>query len=99
MKSTSNTHMRTNIEIDDKLMRDALRATGAKTKREVVDVGLRILGSTASPGKDARAARQSPGRVISEADAPPHRHHPPHRAVLVQRGVVVRAARSHAAAG
>jgi hypothetical protein len=25
--------MRTNIEIDDKLMKDALRATGAKTKK------------------------------------------------------------------
>ena len=35
--------MRTNIEIDDKLMRDALRATGAKTKREAVELGLRTL--------------------------------------------------------
>ena len=35
--------MRTNIVIDDKLMRDALRATGLKTKREVVEEGLRIL--------------------------------------------------------
>ena len=35
--------MRTNIEIDDKLMRDALMATGAKTKREVVELGLRTL--------------------------------------------------------
>ena len=35
--------MRTNIVIDDKLMRDALRATGLKTKREAVDEGLRTL--------------------------------------------------------
>jgi len=35
--------MRTNIEIDDKLMRDALRLTGAKTKREAVEMGLRTL--------------------------------------------------------
>ena len=35
--------MRTNIVIDDKLMRDALKATGVKTKREVVELGLRTL--------------------------------------------------------
>ena len=33
--------MRTNIVIDDKLMRDTLRATGIKTKREAVEEGLR----------------------------------------------------------
>lgn len=35
--------MRTNIVIDDKLMRDALKASGAKTKREVVELGLKTL--------------------------------------------------------
>ena len=35
--------MRTNIVIDDNLMRDALRATGLKTKREAVELGLRTL--------------------------------------------------------
>lgn len=35
--------MRTNIVIDDKLMREALRATGLKTKREAVELGLRTL--------------------------------------------------------
>ena len=35
--------MRTNIVIDDKLMRDTLRATGLKTKREAVEEGLRSL--------------------------------------------------------
>jgi Arc/MetJ family transcription regulator len=35
--------MRTNIVIDDQLMQDALRATGLKTKREAVELGLRTL--------------------------------------------------------
>jgi Arc/MetJ family transcription regulator len=35
--------MRTNIVIDDELMRDTLRATGLKTKREAVETGLRML--------------------------------------------------------
>ena len=35
--------MRTNIVIDDKLMQDTLRATGLRTKREVVELGLRTL--------------------------------------------------------
>ncbi len=37
------THMRTNIEIDDQLMQDVLRATGLKTKRETVELALRTL--------------------------------------------------------
>jgi Arc/MetJ family transcription regulator len=35
--------MRTNIEIDDKLMADTLRATGLRTKREAVELALRTL--------------------------------------------------------
>jgi len=35
--------MRTTIEIDDELMNSALRATGLKTKREIVELGLRTL--------------------------------------------------------
>jgi len=35
--------MRTTIVIDDKLMHDTLRATGLKTKREAVELGLRTL--------------------------------------------------------
>ena len=35
--------MRTNIVIDDKLMKDTLRVTGLTTKREVVELGLRTL--------------------------------------------------------
>ncbi len=35
--------MRTNIEIDDRLMNDALKATGLKTKKDVVELGLKTL--------------------------------------------------------
>lgn len=35
--------MRTNIEIDDKLMNEALKTTGARTKKEVVELGLKAL--------------------------------------------------------
>jgi Arc/MetJ family transcription regulator len=35
--------MRTNIVIDDKLMADALKASGCGTKKEVVEEGLRLL--------------------------------------------------------
>jgi Arc/MetJ family transcription regulator len=35
--------MRTNIEIDDELLQKALRISGLKTKRAVVEAGLRML--------------------------------------------------------
>ena len=35
--------MRTNIEIDDKLMEEAQRLTGLKTKRAIVEEGLQTL--------------------------------------------------------
>lgn len=35
--------MRTNIEIDDRLMKDTLKITGLKTKREVVELALKEL--------------------------------------------------------
>lgn len=35
--------MRTNIEIDDKLMKEAMRSANTKTKRETVEAGLRML--------------------------------------------------------
>jgi Arc/MetJ family transcription regulator len=40
---TSDAFMRTHIVIDDELMDEALRLTGAGTKREVVELGLRTL--------------------------------------------------------
>ena len=38
--------MRTNIDIDDDLMRQAMRSSGATTKRAVVEEGLRLLIQT-----------------------------------------------------
>jgi Arc/MetJ family transcription regulator len=35
--------MRTNIEIDDELMDEALKLTGLPTKRAVVEEGLRLM--------------------------------------------------------
>jgi Arc/MetJ family transcription regulator len=34
---------RTNVVLDDKLVKDAMKATGAKTKREVLALGLQEL--------------------------------------------------------
>lgn len=56
--------MRTNIEIDDKLMKDALRATGAKTKREAVELGLKTLVQLQAQEK----ARQLRGKITWEGD-------------------------------
>ncbi|MEZ5726779.1 MAG: type II toxin-antitoxin system VapB family antitoxin [Burkholderiaceae bacterium] len=36
-------HTRTNIIVDDKLMAEVLQASGAKTKKEAVERGLRLL--------------------------------------------------------
>ena len=41
--NTHETEMRTNIVIDDKLMTDALKATGLTTKKEAVEEGLKLL--------------------------------------------------------
>jgi Arc/MetJ family transcription regulator len=38
--------VRTNIDIDDNLMRAAMRASGERTKRGVVERGLRLLVQT-----------------------------------------------------
>jgi Arc/MetJ family transcription regulator len=46
--------VRTNIVIDDKLMRETLRATGVKTKREVVELGLRTLMRLSRQGEIRR---------------------------------------------
>lgn len=51
--------MRTNIEIDDALMAEALAATGAKTKREAVERGLRMLIDMSNQAKVLRALRGS----------------------------------------
>jgi Arc/MetJ family transcription regulator len=46
--------MRTNIVIDDKLMRDTLRATGLKSKREAVESALRTLLRLSKQGEIRR---------------------------------------------
>lgn len=56
--------MRTNIDIDDRLMREAMRSSGARTKRAAVEEGLRLLIETRSQ-RDVRRLR---GKVVWEGD-------------------------------
>ena len=64
-KRDMSTHqMRTNIVIDDKLMKAALRATGLKTKREVVELGLRLLVRL----QEQQELRQLRGKVAWQGD-------------------------------
>ncbi len=56
--------MRTNIVIDDSLMRDALRVTGVATKKEVVELGLRTLVRL----KQQEAVRKQRGKLLWEGD-------------------------------
>jgi Arc/MetJ family transcription regulator len=43
--------MRTNIEIDDHLMKQAMRSSGWRTKRATVEAALRLLIQTRSQGR------------------------------------------------
>jgi Arc/MetJ family transcription regulator len=56
--------MRTNIEIDDRLMRQAMRRSGAPTKRAAVEAGLRLLAETHAQG----SIRRLKGKVAWEGD-------------------------------
>jgi Arc/MetJ family transcription regulator len=56
--------MRTNIEIDEQLVQQAMRQTGAPTKRAAVDAGLRLLVKTHSQA----AFRRLRGKVKWEGD-------------------------------
>lgn len=56
--------MRTNIEIDDDLMRKAMRSSGAATKRAAVEQGLRLLVKTRSQG----AIRRLKGKIRWQGD-------------------------------
>ena len=56
--------MRTNIVIDDKLMADVLELTGARTKREAVELGLKTLLKT---GRQADVKRLR-GKIVWEGD-------------------------------
>ena len=40
--------MRTNIDIDDGLMEEAMKSSGSRTKRAAVEAGLRLLIQTRS---------------------------------------------------
>jgi Arc/MetJ family transcription regulator len=56
--------MRTNIEIDDAVMAEALRITGLRTKRAVVDAALRAL----IEGRSRQLLRESFGKYPWEGD-------------------------------
>jgi Arc/MetJ family transcription regulator len=56
---------RTNIELDDKLVEQAMRLTGAQTKREVVNIALRRL---VEKGSLYRAVRRLKGKLAWEGD-------------------------------
>jgi Arc/MetJ family transcription regulator len=56
--------MRTNIVIDDELMARALKLTGLKTKRAVVESGLRLLVKL----KDQEQIRAARGKLRWEGD-------------------------------
>ena len=56
--------MRTNVVIDDKLMSRALRSSGCRTKREVIESGLRLLVQVNSQ-KKLRSLR---GKIAWEGD-------------------------------
>lgn len=56
--------MRTNIDIDDRLMRQAMRSSGARTKRAAVEEGLRLLIQT----KSQSGIRRLRGKVAWKGD-------------------------------
>lgn len=56
--------MRTNIEIDDQLVDEAMRFSGARTKRAAVEAGLRLLVKTHSQA----AVRKLRGKIHWDGD-------------------------------
>ncbi len=56
--------MRTNIDIDDRLMRRAMRRSGARTKKATVEKALRLLADT----HDQASIRRLRGRIEWEGD-------------------------------
>jgi len=56
--------MRTNIEIDDRLMQNAMRCSGSKTKRGAVEAGLRLLVQTRAQA----GIRQLRGKIEWQGD-------------------------------
>jgi len=58
--------MRTNIVIDDRLMSRAMRASGAKTKREAVETALRLMVGL----KQQEEMRRLRGKLKWQGDLP-----------------------------
>jgi Arc/MetJ family transcription regulator len=56
--------MRTNIDIDDRLMREAMRTSGARTKRATVEQALRLLIQT----RAQKSIRRLRGKVTWEGN-------------------------------
>jgi Arc/MetJ family transcription regulator len=56
--------MRTNIDIDDRLMRQAMRSSRARTKRATVEAGLRLLIQT----RGQAAIRRLRGKIRWHGD-------------------------------
>lgn len=56
--------MRTNIEIDDHLMRKAMKISGARTKKATVEAALRLLAKTHAQG----SIRRLRGRIHWEGN-------------------------------
>ena len=56
--------MRTNIDIDDRLMREAMRRSGASTKKATVDAALQLFVATLSQ----TSIRRLKGKVKWEGD-------------------------------
>jgi len=56
--------MRTNIDIDDRLMEEAMKSTGSRTKRAAVEAGLRLLIKT----RAQTSIRKLRGKVKWEGD-------------------------------
>ena len=63
--------MRTNIDINDELLSEAMKATGAATKREVVEMGLASLVRL----KRQERIRKYRGKLTWEGDLDEMRSH------------------------
>ena len=62
--------MRTNIEIDDRLMREAMRSSNSRTKRAAVEAGLRLLIQV----RRQAGIRRLRGKIRWEGDLNESRH-------------------------
>lgn len=56
--------MRTNIDIDDRLMREAMKSSRSRTKRAAVEAGLRLLVQTHAQA----GVRRLRGKIRWEGD-------------------------------